>query len=107
MSPGGPSPSAGAASRAHLPAAPLRPLVGGVALGPERHAEVAEERTALLVGLGGRRDDDVQPPDLVHAVVVDLGEEGRLADAEGEVAPPVEAVRVDAAEVPDARERDR
>src|SRR5262249_60888857 len=80
---------AGAAPRAHLPPAPLGPLVRGVALCPERHAEVAQERPPLLVRPGGRRDPPVKPPDLVHPGVVDLRGKPLLPDAPGAIAPPL------------------
>src|SRR3954453_1869682 len=73
----------------------------------ERKADAAQERARIVVGLRGGRDRDVQAPDGGHAVVVDLREDDLLADSERVVAAPVERVRVEAAEVADARQRDR
>src|SRR5690349_24333185 len=73
----------------------------------ERHPEPAQEREALLVGLGGRRDRDVQAADARDRVVVDLREDDLLADPEREVAPSVEGPRVQTPEIADAREGDR
>ena len=73
----------------------------------ERHAERVEQGERLGVRLGGGGDRDVEPADLVDAVVVDLGEDDLLADAHGVVAAAVERARVQAAEVADPRDRDR
>src|SRR3954468_10046283 len=78
----------------------------GVALAAEGHAEGLEQRVGLAVGRGRRRDGDVEPADLVDLVVVDLGEDDLLADAEVVVAAPVEGARRQAAEVADPRDRD-
>src|SRR4051794_38961678 len=66
-----------------------------------------QQRTCVVVGLGGRRDRDVETTDLLDVVVVDLREDDLLPDAHRVIAAPVEGVRVQAAEVTDARERDR
>src|SRR5919198_2467657 len=79
----------------------------GVALAGERHPEGLEQRVGLGVGLRARRDRHVEPADLVDRVVVDLGEDDLLADAERVVAAPVERRGLEAAEVADARDRDR
>jgi hypothetical protein len=50
---------------------------------------------------------DVEAADLVDRVVVDLGEDDLLADADGVVAAAVERARLQAAEVADPRDRDR
>src|SRR5665648_545094 len=73
---------------------------------PERHAELGQQGTPLHVRLGGRRDDHVETAQLLDRVVVDLGEDGLLAHAHGEVAAPVELGRRDAAKVADARQGD-
>src|SRR5512133_2129178 len=73
----------------------------------ERHAEVAQERSAFFVVPGGGHHRDVQAFDLLDLVVVDLGEDDLLAHAEGVVALAVEGLRRHALEVADARERDR
>src|SRR5438105_3371180 len=75
--------------------------------GCERQPEPGEERAGLLVVRRSRRDRDVEAANLVDAVVVDLGEDDLLADSERVVPAPVERVRVQSAEVADARERDR
>src|SRR5262245_35683849 len=82
-------------------------LLGGVALGPEREPQVAQEGPALLVGARRGGDGHVEPARLVDPVVVDLREDRLLAQTQIVVAAAVEAVRVDAAEVADPRERDR
>src|SRR3954451_11380173 len=79
----------------------------GVALAAEGHAERLEQRVGLGVGRGGRRDRDVEPADRVDRVVVDLGEDDLLADAEVVVAPAIERARRQAPEVADPRDRDR
>src|SRR5262245_3650719 len=54
--------------------------------GTEGHAEVGEQRLALGVVLGARHHGDVQARDVLDRVVVDLGEDDLLADAQREVA---------------------
>src|SRR5512141_194440 len=73
----------------------------------ERHAEVAQQRSALFVVPRGGDHRDVQPLDLLDLVVVDLREDDLLADAEGVVALPVERLRRHALEVAHAWQRDR
>src|SRR6476619_1013253 len=73
----------------------------------ERETDAAQQRACVVVGLRGGRNRDVQAPDGGHFVVVDLREDDLLADPERVVAAPVERVRVEAAEVADARQRDR
>src|SRR4051794_26396737 len=80
---------------------------GARVVAAERHAERGEQRKRLLVGRRRRGDADVEPAHLVDRVVVDLGEDDLLADAHVVVAAPVEALRVEAAEVADPRDRDR
>src|SRR3954469_22859169 len=82
-------------------------LGAGAALLGERHAERLEQRERLEVGLRRRGDRDVEAADLVDGVVVDLGEDDLLADADGVVAAAVERRRLQAAEVADPRDRDR
>ena len=74
---------------------------------PERHAELPQELACLVVGRAVVVMVTSRPRTLSMRVVVDLREDDLLPDAEGEVAAPVERVRVDAAEVADARHRDR
>src|SRR3712207_6662876 len=59
-------------------------LVGG-----ERELELTKQLAGFLVGLRGRRHDDVHAPDLVDLVVVDLREHDVLAQTHGVVAPAV------------------
>src|SRR6266508_709223 len=73
----------------------------------EREAEPTEQRAGVLVRARARGDGDVEAADLVDAVVVDLGEDDLLADAERVVPAPVERARAEAAEVTDAGQRDR
>src|SRR2546422_11120641 len=72
----------------------------------ERHAEVREQRLALGVVAGARHHRDVEPRDVLPRVVVDLGEDDLLADAERVVAAAVERLDRDALEVAHARQRD-
>src|SRR5215210_5988476 len=78
-----------------------------VALAAEGHAEGREQGVGLGVGLGARRDRHVEAADLVDRVVVDLGEDDLLANADRIVAAAVERRRLEAAEVADPRDRDR
>src|SRR3954463_4939289 len=82
-------------------------LIPSFAVGRERQAECPQQREGVLVVLGARRDRHVEPADLLDVVVVDLREDELLADAEREVAAPVERARVEAAEVADLGQRDR
>src|SRR5215831_4504862 len=82
-------------------------LLAPLSVGCERQAELGEEHARLRVVDGSGRDRDVEAADLVDAVVVDLGKDDLLADAERVVAPAVERIRVEAAEVADAWQRDR
>src|SRR5260370_12060236 len=72
----------------------------------EWHAEACQQTARLVVGAGRGHDRHFQPAKLVDLVVVDLREDDLLAQAERIVAAPVEALGVDATEVPDSRERD-
>src|SRR5262245_1182928 len=74
---------------------------------PEREVECGQQRARLVVGLGGRANRDVHAPDIRRLVVVDLRENDVLLDADGVVAAAVEALRIEAAEVTHARQRDR
>src|SRR4029453_1432382 len=76
-----------------------------LASGSEGHAEVREQRLALGVVAGARHHRDVQPRDVLHRVVVDLGEDDLLADPEREVAAAVERLDRPALEVAHARQR--
>src|SRR5438128_476190 len=69
----------------------------------EGTAEGAEQGAGLLVRARRGADDDVHPPYPVDRIVVDLRKDELFLQAGGEVAMAVEGVRVDPAEVPDAR----
>src|SRR5262245_22710683 len=58
----------------------------------EREAERGQQRTALVIGRGGRHDRDVHTSNRVDLVVVDLGKDQLLGDTERVIAPPVERV---------------
>src|SRR5260370_26603402 len=73
---------------------------------PERHAETRQQAARLIVVAGRGHDRHLEAAQLVDLVVVDLREHDLLAQAERVVAPSVEALRVDAAEVADAGHRD-
>src|SRR6266511_5461832 len=82
-------------------------LVPPLALGAERQAHGLEQRAGVVVGLGGSRDRHVEPADLLDVVVVDLWKDDLLPHAHRVVAAAVERLRVQPAEVADARQRDR
>src|SRR5216684_4341393 len=73
---------------------------------PKWHAETRQQAARLIVVTGGGYDRDLQPAQLVDLVVVDLRKYDLLAQAERVVAAAVEAVRIHAAEVADAGQRD-
>src|SRR6187431_3268384 len=73
----------------------------------EREIEGIEQGLALLVVLRRRRNRDVHSPELIDLVVLDFRENDLFLDAEAEVAAAVERARIDAAEVANARDRDR
>src|SRR3954462_15914166 len=67
-------------------------------------AERVQQRERLGVRVGGRGDRDVQAPDLIDLVVVDLREDDVLLDARVVVSTAVEVLRVQAPEVTQARD---
>src|SRR5262245_25122158 len=73
----------------------------------ERKPERREQRPRLVVGLRRGGDADVQPPERVDLVVVDLREDDLFLHAERVVAAAVERAVRDAAEVADPGHRDR
>src|SRR6185437_13131723 len=73
---------------------------------PERHPEMLQEGAPLLVGLGRGHEADVQTLDRVDLVVVDLGEDDLLLEAERVVPLAVERLARDALEVARPGERD-
>src|ERR1700730_7333726 len=62
---------------------------------PEGKVECAEQRARFSVGLGGRANRDVHAPNIGRLVVVDLGEDDVLLDAQCVVAAAVEALGVE------------
>src|SRR4051812_11237459 len=83
-------------------------LVPPLAVGArERQAESLQQCARLFVGLGAGRDRHVEASNLLDCVVVDLGKDDLLADAERVVAAAVERTRVEPAEVADARQGNR
>src|SRR2546430_16524240 len=81
------------------------PFALAFALATEREAERGEQRPAFVVGARGRDDRDVHASDRIDAVVVDLGKDELLGDAERVVAAPVERARFHPPEVADAWDR--
>src|SRR4029079_2204920 len=73
---------------------------------PEREVESRQQCARLVVGASGRADGDVHAPDVGDLVVIDFRENDVFLDAERVVAAPVEALRIQPAEVADARQRD-
>src|SRR4051795_9679431 len=82
-------------------------VVLGASLAGEGQAERVQQGERL--GVGGRRrgDRDVQAPDLIDRVVVDLREDRLLLDAHVVVPAAVEGLRVQAPEVAQARDGHR
>src|SRR6185295_9458941 len=70
-------------------------------LARERHAELAQHVQRTLVIAGRRHDGDVHSLGLLDLVVVHLGEDQMVANAQRIVAPAVEALARNAAEVAD------
>src|SRR6185312_592215 len=91
-----------------VPLASVRRRAGRpAAVSREWHPEQLEQRERLLVGSRARGDRDVESPDLIDLVVVDLREDDLLLDAHVVVAAAVEGARRQAAEVADPRDRYR
>src|SRR5215469_14202215 len=72
----------------------------------ERHVEAFEQGFGFGVRSRRRDDDDVHPANVANLVVIDLGEDELLFEAERVVAAAVEALARDAAEVAHARQGD-
>src|SRR5438552_12815803 len=72
----------------------------------EREAERREQRARFVVALSRGDDRDVHPAQRVDLVVVDLGKDDLLLDAQAVVAAAVERAVGHAAEVADARDGD-
>src|SRR5271154_4362770 len=62
---------------------------------PEREVKFTQQGLRFLVGPGCRADDDVEPKHGFGLVIVDLGENDVLLDAERIVAAPVERLRIE------------
>src|SRR5699024_12162054 len=71
-------------------------------LAGEGSADLLQQGAGLFIGVRGGADDHIHAADLVDLVVLDLGEDQLLPDAQGIVAAAVEGVGVDALEVADA-----
>ena len=67
----------------------------------EEGRALLQQGAAFFIGLSGGDNDDVHAADLVDLIVLDLGEDQLLLDAQGIVAAAVEGVGADAAEVAD------
>src|SRR5207244_7070965 len=84
-----------------LPAPPF--LLGlvvdlsGPPLRGERESQRQQHLEGFLVARGAGGDGDVEPTDLVDRVVVDLGKDQLLADAQGVVPAPVAPARAEPA----------
>src|SRR3569833_1617689 len=74
---------------------------------PKQEKESGQQGPRLFVGLGRGADGDVHTAGFRDLVEVDLGENDVFLDAERVVAAAVKALRVQTAEVADARQRDR
>src|SRR5215469_15305022 len=72
---------------------------------PEREIESGQQGPRLVVGLGRGADRDVHATRLRDLVEIDLGENDVLLDAERIVAAAIEALRVQAAEIAHAGQR--
>src|SRR5665213_4177487 len=73
---------------------------------PEREVECVEQSACLVVGARAGAYGNVETPGIDDLVEVDLREHGVFLDAEAVVAAAVEAFRIEAAEVADARQHD-
>src|ERR1700758_3413507 len=73
---------------------------------PEREIECGQQGPRLVVGLRRGANRDVHAPRLPHLVEVDFGENDVLLDAERIIAAAVEALRIEAAEIAHAGQRD-
>src|SRR5580704_5932636 len=72
---------------------------------PEREVERRQQGARFLVGVRRGADGDVHAPDLRRLVVVDLGENDVLLEAERIIAAAVEALGIEAAEIAHPRQR--
>src|SRR5215831_10408796 len=73
---------------------------------PEREIESRQQRACLLIGTRGRADGYVEAPNIGDPVVVDFRKHDVLPDPERIIAAPIEALRIQAAEVANARQSD-
>src|SRR6202142_657126 len=73
---------------------------------PEREVECSKQRARLFVVARACANGDVHAPGVGDLVEIDLREHDVFLDAEAVVAAAVEALRIESAEVADARQRD-
>src|ERR1700712_2359347 len=71
---------------------------------PEREIECGQQCAGFVVGARRGAYRDFHPPCLPHLVEVDFGENDVFLDAERIVAAAIEALRIEAAEVPHPRQ---
>src|SRR5713226_4780967 len=92
-----------------MPSSPSDSLLGDRDGGfaPEGHPQLAQQGQGRVVPAGAGHERDIHPVDLLDLVVVDLREDHLLLDADRVVAPAVETVGREPAEVAHARHRDR
>src|SRR6476659_5188096 len=85
------------------------PPLGGLLLLLLREGEIeqAQQLARLFVRLRRGGYDDIHAPDLIDLIVVDLGEDDLFLEAHGIVATAIEGLRIEPAEVANARQRDR
>src|SRR5271170_6766547 len=74
---------------------------------PEGEIERPQQGLRFCVGLGCRADHDIETQLGLGLVVVDLRKNDMFLDPERIIPAPVERLRIEAAEIPDARERNR
>src|SRR3546814_6173268 len=80
-------------------------VIGG--LGGERKNEKAKKRARLMVGISRGSNDDGHAADRLDPVIVDFGEHDLFLQSHRVIAASVERLRVHAAEVANARQRNR
>src|ERR1043165_5906800 len=73
---------------------------------PEREVECSEQGAGFVVIVRRGAHHDVRAPHLRRLVVIDLGKDDVLLDADAVVAASVEAFRIEPAEVAHSRQRD-
>src|SRR5215831_9356977 len=86
--------------------APCGSAYEGLASLPEREVKRGQQRARFFVVARARANGDVEAPGIGHLVEIDLREHGIFLDAEAVIAAAVETLRIEAAEIAHARERD-